>query len=145
MKKLLVFDLDGTLAELGKGISPENIEILKELEEQENQIAICSGKPVYYLCGFMRQTGLNNPILVGENGAVIQFGVDLPPEQYYVLSHTKDAKDSIRFLKEEIDKAIPNMWYQPNEVALTPFPKNKEEFGTIEKIIEINQKRLKKT
>ena len=33
MLKLAVFDLDGTLAELGKGILPEDIELLKLLEK----------------------------------------------------------------------------------------------------------------
>jgi len=134
--KLLVFDLDGTLAELGKGILSENIELLKVIEKKGVRIAICSGKPVYYLCGFMRQVGLKCPILIGENGAVIQFGVDLPPEKYYVLPYSKEAKRSIRFLREKIEEVLPNMWYQPNEVGLTPFPKSEEEFEIITSILE---------
>lgn len=134
--KLVVFDLDGTLAELGKGILQENIEFLKVFEEKGMKIAICSGKPTYYLCGFMRQVGLKNPILIGENGAVIQLGVDLPPKEYYVLPYSKEAKRSIRFLKDKISEALPEIWYQPNEVGLTPFPKNKREFEVITSIIE---------
>lgn len=82
MYKLIVFDLDGTLAPHGKGMLPENLEKLKALEQKNVRIAICSGKPTYYLCGFMRQIGLEKPILVGENGAVIQFGVALPPRDF---------------------------------------------------------------
>ena len=69
MHRLLVFDLDGTLAQVGKGMLPEDIEKLLSLEKEGYTIVICSGKPSYYLCGFARQIGLANPILVGENGA----------------------------------------------------------------------------
>ena len=79
MMKLIVFDLDSTLAPVGKGILPETIQMLKEIEKSGIKIAICSGKPTFYTCGLMRQVELEDPILIGENGAVIQFGVDLPP------------------------------------------------------------------
>ena len=72
MIKLVVFDLDGTLAPVGKSILPETLKRIKEIEERGIQIAICSGKPPFYLCGVMRQAGIANPVLVGENGAVIQ-------------------------------------------------------------------------
>ena len=85
MYRLVVFDLDKTLCPLGKGIADENLAMLRALEKTGVRIAICSGKPTYYLCGLMRQVGLERPVLVGENGAVIQFGVDLPPREYEVL------------------------------------------------------------
>ena len=69
MYKLIVFDLDGTLAALGKGIAPQSIAALRRLEDAGARIAICSGKPTYYLCGLMRQVELRAPVIVGENGA----------------------------------------------------------------------------
>ena len=77
--KLVVFDLDDTLAVTGQAVLPEDVKLLKEIEKTGIKIAVCSGKPVYYLCGFMRQLGINDAIMVGENGAVIQFGISLPP------------------------------------------------------------------
>lgn len=136
MLKLIVFDLDGTLAALGKGIEPENLAKLKQLEDAGARIAICSGKPTYYLCGFMRQVGLSSPILVGENGAVIQMGVDLPPREYHVAPYSDAAKRSIRLLREAIEQAVPGMWYQPNEVGLTPFPRNEQEFDAVQGAID---------
>ena len=136
MYKLLVFDLDGTLAEPGQGMLPENLSMLRKLEALGMRIAICSGKPTYYLCGFMRQVGLRAPILVGENGAVIQIGVDLPPKDYHVAPYSEDAKRSIRLLRDAIEKALPDMWYQPNQTALTPFPKSQDEFVIIDSCIE---------
>ena len=136
MYKLIVFDLDGTLAALGKGIEPQNLALLKRLEEAGMRIAICSGKPTYYLCGFMRQVGLKAPILVGENGAVIQMGVDLPPKDYFVAPYSDAAKRSIRLLRDAIEAAVPGMWYQPNEVGLTPFPRNDAEFDAVQGCID---------
>ena len=131
MYKLVVFDLDGTLAEAGRGITPENLEMLRQLEARGLRIAICSGKPTYYLCGFMRQVGLSAPILVGENGAVIQFGVDLPPKDYHIVPYSEAAKSSIRLIRDAIDRALPDVWYQPNQTALTPFPESENEFDII--------------
>ena len=143
MYKLIVFDLDGTLAEPGQGIMPENLAMLHSLEERGMRIAICSGKPTYYLCGFMRQVGLKAPILVGENGAVIQFGVDLPPKDYYVLPYSDDARRSIRLLRDTIDQSLPGVWYQPNLTALTPFPKDAHEFDVINRCISAIESQLR--
>ena len=131
MYKLIVFDLDGTLAEAGEGILPDHLTMLRQLEQKGFRIAVCSGKPTYYLCGFMRQVGLAAPILVGENGAGIQFGVDLPPSDYHLVPYSDDAKRSLRLLKHAIDLVLPDMWYQPNQTALTPFPKSEHEFDLV--------------
>lgn len=136
MHKLLVFDLDGTLAAVGKGMQTEDAEKLLALEDAGYQIAICSGKPTYYLCGFVRQLGLKEPILVGENGAVFQFGIELPPKRYEVYPHSKSAKAQKKMMKALIDREFgTNIWYQPNEVALTPFPKDEKTFEELQELI----------
>ena len=61
MIKLIVFDLDSTLAPVGKGMLPETIKGLKEIEKAGIRIAICSGKPTFYTCGFLRQIELDHP------------------------------------------------------------------------------------
>ena len=142
MYKLIVFDLDGTLAPVGKGTTAENLKLLYKLEDKGYRIAICSGKPTYYLCGYARQLGLRAPILVGENGAVIQFGVDLPPRDYYVLPYEKSAKRAIKNMREAIDEEYPDMWYQPNEVMLTPFPFREEQFDWIQEYIDNHESEL---
>lgn len=139
MIKLAVFDLDNTLAKLGEGILPEDVALLCRLEARGVRIAICSGKPTYYLCGFMRQVGLKEPILIGENGAVIQFGVDLPPRTYEILPHSDAARETIRFLREKFDALLPGLWYQPNQVGLTPFPASEEEFDILARCLAENR------
>ena len=143
MYKLIVFDLDGTLAALGKGILGEDLAALRALEDAGARIAICSGKPTYYLCGFMRQVGLRAPVLVGENGAVIQLGVDLPPKDYFVAPYSDAAKRSIRLLREALMRDVPGMWYQPNEVGLTPFPRDDAEFSAVQHVIDALAHELK--
>lgn len=142
MYQLAVFDLDNTLAPLGKGISEKNLELLQGLEERGLRIALCSGKPVYYLCGFLRQAGLKAPILSGENGAIIQFGVDLPPKQRYELPVSKAAKAQMQYLRRKIEEALPQLWYQPNQAVLTPFPVEREEFETIERILQAEEEQM---
>ena len=136
MYKLIVFDLDGTLAALGKGIVLEDLALLHALEDAGARIAVCSGKPAYYLCGFLRQVGLKAPVLVGENGAVIQLGVDLPPRDYFVAPYSDAAKRSIRLLRDALERDVPGMWYQPNEVGLTPFPRDEAEFAAVQRVID---------
>ena len=110
--------------------------MIKEIEKSGIKLAICSGKPTFYTCGVMRQVELDDPILIGENGAVIQFGVDLPPRRYEVQKYSKEAKETIRFLRQKIEEAMPYVWFQPNEIGLTPFLTEQEEFDTVNKILE---------
>lgn len=142
MIRLIAFDLDDTLADVGKQADQGVIEKLQKLDELGFVLAICSGKPVYYLCGFARQAGLYNAILVGENGGTIQFGIDLPPKFSFAQKLSSKAKNSIALLREEIKNAIPSIWFQPNEIALTPFPKNEEEHHIIEEIIQKHKDEL---
>ena len=79
----------------------------------------------------MRQVGLKNPYLLGENGAVLQVYVELPPKELYILPYSNQAKESLKYIKTEIDAKLPDIWYQPNMVGVSPFPKNEDEFEII--------------
>lgn len=142
MIKLIAFDLDGTLANRGVGITDENIGRLKRLEENGIKIAICSGKTVDYLGGFMRQVGLTDVILLGENGAVFQMGVEWPPKEQKLFPYSKQAKESLAMIREEIDGRLPGLWYQPNLVGVSPFPRCEEEFEIISDILEKKAEQL---
>lgn len=135
--KCIVFDLDKTLCELSEGISLQNIELLKKLEEKGNYICICSGKPTFYLCGMFRQVGLSNPILIGENGGVIQFGIDLPPKTYHLTTKKKETVLKLKQLRLELEENFKDvLWYQPNEIALTAFPKEEKYFDIVKEFID---------
>lgn len=140
--RLAVFDLDGTLAPLGRGICPRDLQALRQLEERGVRIAVCSGKPTYYLCGFLRQAELHDPILIGENGAVIQMGVELPPRNFYILPYPQQTGEALRFLRAQLQTLLPDLWYQPNLVGLTPFPRSEAEFDCIAALLERERARL---
>lgn len=125
MIKLAVFDLDGTLAPVGKPISERSIKKLKRIEDNGVRIVISSGKPVYYLIGMFRQVGIRNPVFIGENGGSIAYGNNLPPKFLNVIKPDND----FFVLKNQIlhDTSLTcgdNIWLQPNEVMLTLFFKN---------------------
>lgn len=134
--KLAVFDLDGTLAEIGRPILPRTLEAMRELERRGVKIALSSGKPIYYLCGVMRQVGLQKPILLGENGACMQIGIDLPPREHYILPYSEAAAESIALLRTRLKQVLPKLWYQPNQVGLTPFFSTQAENETIARVVE---------
>lgn len=143
MIRLIVFDLDNTLAPVGKPVSGGDIALINEIRKKGIHIVVCSGKPVFYLCGFMRQAGLQDSIMIGENGGVIQFGIELPPSGYYKMTCSEDAKKTLSFLREAIIKEIPDIWFQPNEIMLTPFPSKAEEFDIIDDILNSNPEKLR--
>ena len=138
MIKLIIFDLDDTLAKLAKGVSARNLQKIKQFEESGTMIGVCSGKPLYYLCGFFRALELKKPILIGENGATIQISVDLPPKTLYCLPYDKKVRHTFNVIKEEILDVFPDMYFQPNDVELTPFPKEESQFDVILQIILLN-------
>ncbi len=133
----IVFDLDGTLAKTGEAASEKTVELLHTLREKGAKIALSSGKPTFYLCGFARQLGLRDAVLIGENGGVIQEGVDLPPLYYKRSDLPSVTKDALSALRKKLEEAFPDrIWYQPNETALTPFPNYQEDFPPIKKLLD---------
>ena len=142
MIRLAVFDLDGTLAPYDGFTTPENAAKLKTIEQKGVKICLCSGKPVFYGCAFARQLALDDPVLVGENGSEIQFGIHLPPRFFYHVPYSDTAKQSLAFFKKAIQTEIPDMWFQPNQTEVSPFPKCAEEFEIIERIIENNAQHI---
>lgn len=143
MHKLLVFDLDGTLAMPAKRMEEWDVQKLVKLEESGYKIAICSGKPSYYLCGYARQLGLKNPILLGENGGTIQLGIELPPKKYVEYPCSFESKEQIRYMKRLIDESfLGKIWYQPNQIGISPFPKDEETFLALQELIDNNREHL---
>ena len=136
MIKLIAFDLDDTLAPTNKATDKDSVELIRKIEKCGIKIAVCSGKPTFYLSGYLRQIGLDNPVLIGENGAVIQIGDALPPKKYCVLPCSEEARKSLNLIKSLIDKKYPDIWYQPNEVVLTPFTENIEHHAYFDEILE---------
>ncbi len=132
----VIFDLDGTLAKVGESATEETVRLLHRIRESGADIAISSGKPTYYLCGFARQVGLHDAFLIGENGAVLQKGTSLPPALYEKAPIPEKTRKALHDLRLRIEEAFPErMWYQPNETALTPFLHFEEDFVPLEALL----------
>ena len=140
MYRLLVFDLDSTLAPIGSGMGKKELKLFRKLENSKINIAICSGKSCDYLCGFMRQIGCKAPILIGENGAIIRFGIELPPSRYYRVPYSDKATLALQEIKQLLMQRFPHIWFQPNKVGVTPFPTSEQEFDEIQNILDEWQK-----
>ena len=116
---------------LGAPVGDADAAALRTLSERV-YIAIASGKPTYYLCGFARQLGIADAVLIGENGCTMQFGVGLPPAQNERFTSSKRALEQLDRARKDIPELFAGgIWCQPNEVMFTPFPATEGQFDAI--------------
>jgi hydroxymethylpyrimidine pyrophosphatase-like HAD family hydrolase len=102
MIKIVFFDLDNTLAPVGKPTLEEDVVMLKKLASSGVKIAVCSGKPVSYLNGYARQIGIEDIIMIGENGVTYQFGLDLPPKISGEISYPEETRKNLKHIKKSL-------------------------------------------
>jgi len=125
--KLIIFDVDDTLAEPNNPIDEIIIRSLKHIECLGIKIALISGKPSAYMSGMVRQIGLQKAIICGENGAFINYSSNFPPEKEIITPFKKHEIELLEKLKFNITNEFgQKVWIQPNRVNLTIFPKTKE-------------------
>lgn len=74
-KKLIAIDLDGTLLNTQKQISPETREIIADLQAQGHQIVIATGRPFRSSEAIYHSLNLQTPI-VNFNGALVHHPLD---------------------------------------------------------------------
>jgi HAD superfamily hydrolase (TIGR01484 family) len=124
--KLIIFDVDNTLATPNMPINSPIVKSLRKIELKGIRIVLISGKPVSYLSGLARQLRLREPILSGENGAIIYYSAKFPPKYDYMMNIYSDTYVlSLKKLKQSIIRAFNNkIWFQPNLINLTVFPRN---------------------
>jgi len=122
MLQLVAMDLDDTLAKTNQPILAETLELLHQLQQIGIILVLTSGKPAPYLSGLARQSGLENIILMGDNGGVIYFNQEFPPRQPTVLEMASEAAEELLKMRNlmlaEFGETI---WIQPNEVTLSIF------------------------
>ncbi len=61
MKKIIALDLDNTLLNNQKEISPANIRVLRKLHEQGVKVVLCTGRPINAIWHLIEQLGLTEP------------------------------------------------------------------------------------
>lgn len=110
-KKLLVFDVDGTLAPHGVSVERAVAAALCELESRGHTVAFASGKTVEYLDGLARGLGLTGRCLIAENGGVIYHNGNIT-----LMAERPGFFDR---LYGEIERLYPKARMQHNMVNLT--------------------------
>lgn len=121
-KKLLIFDIDGTLCDINQPIGQELVITLQDISKRHH-IVLASGKPFGYIAGFIRQLGLDNCMVIGENGGTIMYTATFPPQSYYQIDVPKSVQELFFQIKQKfIENFGSTIWFQPNDVNLTIFP-----------------------
>ncbi|ADH98343.1 HAD family hydrolase [Salisediminibacterium selenitireducens] len=136
--KLLAFDIDNTLAQINEPILDETVQALRDFENQGLTIAFVSGKPAIYIAGLVRQVGLKNPVIIGENGLSTYYGCGVPPKKIIENDTVTERDRELLFdvRKTLTDEYGERIWFQPNEVSVTIFPKDIGEIGTMKQTVE---------
>lgn len=125
MIKLVAFDIDNTIALHNKPATKEVIELLQELTDEGIRIMLISGKPAIYISGMVRQLGMEDIIVSGENGAVIYYSNSVPPKEEILTDIKKYKIKTLAGMKMTLMKEYGSgIWLQPNNINITCFPKD---------------------
>lgn len=126
--KLMVFDVDGTLAKTEESIPPHIARKLRELERDGQQIVLISGRTASYLAGLARGMGLRNPLVAGENGGVLFDPIHLWERRLDFIP-----PEIITAMRENLLQEFGELWFQPNQTMLTAAPRD---LGRIEELYQ---------
>lgn len=131
IKKLLIFDIDGTLCDINQPVPNHLLETLQEVSKK-HQVVLASGKPFGYIAGLIRQLGLHNCMAIGENGGTIMYSATFPPTAYYQIEVSTEVQKIFFEIKQQYSKKFgQSIWFQPNDVNLTVFPLDIEDIEEI--------------
>lgn len=101
----IALDLDNTLLNSEKEISPENERVLKHLHENGTRVILCTGRPLAAIQHLVKQLELTQPedYSITFNGGLVQN--NLTQE---VLAHTTLTKDEVAVLYQDaVDRHYP--------------------------------------
>jgi len=129
--KLIVFDVDGTIAEPNSPVDRKVSEKLQCFERRGIRIAFASGKNASYLSGLARGIGLADPIIIGENGCIIFY-----PKELREMILIKKPIEIRKIETSIVNHFADTIWISPNQVQLTVFPKAKKDMQTLKEYIK---------
>lgn len=105
MYKLLVLDLDGTLTNSQKEITPHTLQVLLDAQQQGLRIVLASGRPVYGIAPLAEQLHLaehDGYILAYNGGQIIRWS------DRQVIAQQTLAPDILPYIYECSKRQIPN-------------------------------------
>ncbi|BES65030.1 sugar-phosphatase [Gottschalkiaceae bacterium SANA] len=71
MIKFLALDVDGTLLNSKREVCESTIEMIKEAQEKDVLVTICTGRPVQGAVPFVKMFGLQSPIIAYNGGMIV--------------------------------------------------------------------------
>jgi len=119
MINVVVFDVDGTLRMPNHPLELDVVKGIHRLLRYDKQVSLVSGKNVVYLFGLAEGIGIPNPLVAGENGAVIFRPLEKTEIVYPVSDETANSLDYVMsFLKQQFKDDI---WSPQNRCGRTAF------------------------
>lgn len=131
MIKLLVFDMDGTLAPLREPACKEVRHYLTKWENSGITIGLSSGKNTEYLMGFARAAGVAHPVAFGETGATLHDGKRFLKVQF--ASRHEDVKTFAKLVVERFGRRV---FFQDNVIALSIFTDGDETSEEVKSFVQ---------
>lgn len=121
MIKVIIFDIDGTLRVPNEPIELGVVDRLHRLIRHDVLISLVSGKGALYLFGLAEGIGIPNPLVAGENGAVIFRPLEKVEIIYPVPEETRYGLEYVRIhLWHQFRDGI---WFPQNRSGVTAFVK----------------------
>lgn len=101
MINTIALDLDNTLLDSQKKISPRNTKILRTLHDQGIHVVLCTGRPINAIWAYIEQLGLTRPddYTVTFNGGLVVNNVTRKPIFHHGFSY-EDLKDVFKFAND---------------------------------------------
>ncbi len=93
MKKLVVFDLDGTLLDSSGNITKESIDAIQKLKKHDYEVTIATGRAEILIREYMKKLSIKMPVITC-NGSVVANGLT---QQTLISKH---------FTKERVEEII---------------------------------------
>lgn len=137
MYKLIALDMDGTLLNDDKKITPKTKQAIREVVEKNMKIVMCTARPIYRISEYLKELNLmrSKQYTVAFNGAIIYEN-----QNFIKLTDSYLKKDQIteiiRFTKE--NKVFTALHYENGKLEKSKIEDENEVFD------EINEKEIYK-
>lgn len=144
MQDIYLYELEKIESNLGR-IEHSLINEWRKVEAEGKQIIVSSYKNISYVVGLLKGVGGLNPIIIAENGGIVQIGIENPPLFFKILLPTNEEKNEIEDIKGNIQQQFKNVWFMQNEVILGIYINNLQEANKLQKYIDKIEKKSKNT
>lgn len=126
MIKLIAIDLDGTLLNSNKEISPFNKEVLKKAKNEGIKVVLCTGRPIMGVQDYLEELDLLNEddYCITFNGGLVQ-----KTKTGEIVASKVHSLDDVTYMYHQLNKVnLPVNIIDTNWVYEPTYPKNNESY-----------------